>query len=80
MPDLDPLLTFSEHPHEQLLLDRMELPIGSINDGKLVQPDMGLELWQLLCLLHKKTVVHSELHCRFLEGEITLLMDLLSLL
>jgi hypothetical protein len=36
MLDVDPLATLRKYEHEQLMLNRMELPIGSIKDGPLL--------------------------------------------
>jgi hypothetical protein len=36
MLDVDPLLALRKYEHEQLMLNRMELPIRSIKDGPLL--------------------------------------------
>ncbi len=58
----------------------MELPIGSSKVGKLIQPRVGLQMGQILFLLHKERVVHTKLCRRASEREITHLTEKISLL
>jgi hypothetical protein len=65
--DADPLLASSKDPHEQLILDRMELLIGSSKVGPLFSPGVGLQTRQILLPPHKERVAYTKLHRRVLE-------------
>jgi hypothetical protein len=81
VPDAHPLLAWRKGPHEQLILDRMELPIGSRKIGELIQPGVGLQMGQIFCPLHKERVAHTKLLCCCAsERKITHLTETISLL
>ncbi len=62
-----PHLALNKDLHEQLILDGMDLPIGSSIVGPLFRLGAGLQTRQILLPLHKERVVHTELRCRTSE-------------
>ena len=61
MLNIDPLLALRKYEHDQLMLNRMELPIESFKDGPLLQPGGGLEMGQILCPPQEESVAHTKL-------------------
>ena len=75
MTKADPLLSASKNPLEQLLLDRVELPIGPIYDGKLKQFFARTEPCYILLPPVQKTLVNTELLRCCAEGEVSIQLE-----
>ena len=65
----------SKNPHEQLLLDRVELPIGTVKDGKLTQLFVRTEPHNIHHPPGQKTLVNTKLLRRCVLREVSLRLE-----